>query len=106
MVAPADPLTPRPVGDPIAWRAFDSGVGVYLEVERTDAEYVPEEPVWRIWVPDDATGAEIPELPLAVDPVTFFDRGPFVVTVVLYRTADSGAYRTQETRGPSFVVQP
>jgi hypothetical protein len=45
----------------------------------------------------------VPDVPYSLVAAEF---DLYVATVVLYRTAESGAFRTQETRGPSFVVRP
>jgi hypothetical protein len=104
VLAPADPVAGHPLAEPILWELFDEDVDIAIVLHRLDPDGLEDELLWTVRVPRGTTSAVIPELPLVLDPASFFGTGRIDASVLVSRTAVSGAYLAQETKSQAFFV--
>lgn len=102
VLVPDDPMREHPLSDAIAWRSFTSDARTRVEIWRTDDGLTRTELLWTVESPEDAESVVVPELPLAVDPPSFFGDSPAVAQVVVYRDGPDPRYPSQESRSRAF----
>ncbi|MBN1770970.1 MAG: hypothetical protein JXB32_06915 [Deltaproteobacteria bacterium] len=100
MLVPATPGTRHPLHDPISWTAYDTGLGVVLQVVRDDRT------VWTVYGPPDATTLAVPQAPSVADVAGLVGSGLVEGLLTLYRREAAGHYNAQAARSWGISLQP
>ena len=100
ITTPADFTTPYPLHDPIAWTAYEQGLGARLIVSGEAGV------VWTVMAYDDPTSLAVPQAPSTVDVVALLGTIPLGANFQVFHFDPTALYLAQGTYSATMSLAP